>query len=81
MVAAHALPPIMMKGISREIIPYVVEGPLDDSGGKSRIFSAHMSGVDFYLDSNAVDAKAAADIRTMLRDAMTALEEREIRKS
>ena len=81
MVAAHALPPIMMKGISREIVPYVVEGPLDDSGGKSRIFSAHMSGVDFYLDPNAVDAKAAADIRTMLRDAMTALEKREIRKS
>jgi len=30
---------------------------------------------------HAVDAKAAADIRTMLRDAMTALEKREIRKS
>jgi adenylate cyclase len=79
-MAAHALPPIIMKGISREIVPYVVEGPLDATGQKNQIFSAHMTGVDFYLNPNAVDAAAAARIRTMLRDAMTALEKRDLSK-
>ena len=38
-MAAHALPPISMKGISREVVPYVVEGPLDASGEKGQIFA------------------------------------------
>jgi adenylate cyclase len=79
-VAAHALPPIMMKGISRKIIPYLVEGPLDASGEKTQIFSAHMSGVDFYLDPTAVDAQTSDRLRTMLSDALAALEKRGLRK-
>lgn len=79
-VAASALPPITMKGISREIVPYLVEGALDASGQKNQIFSAHMTGVDFYLDPNAVDDEASARLRTMLRDAMAALEKRRASK-
>jgi adenylate cyclase len=79
-VAAHALAPITMKGISRKIIPYLVEGALDASGEKARIFSAHMTGVDFYLDPTAVDAQTSDRLRTMLSDALAALEKRALRK-
>jgi class 3 adenylate cyclase len=77
-VAAYALPPIKMKGISREIVPYVIEGTLDVAGQKNRIFSAHMEGLDFHLDPNAVDPEAAAHISTMLREAMAALEKQKL---
>ena len=33
---AHALPPITMKGISREVVPYAVDGMLDEAGARSR---------------------------------------------
>jgi hypothetical protein len=73
-VAASALAPITMKGISREIIPYLVEGSLDPDGQKSQVFSAHMTGADFYLDPSALDDEASERLRGMLRDALAALE-------
>ena len=38
-VVAQAQPPIMMKGISREIVPYAVGGTLDAAGEKDRDLS------------------------------------------
>jgi len=73
-LVAHALPPITMKGISREIIPYAVEGMLDGDGKKIEIFSEHMTGLDFYLDPRMVTAGSAEHIRTLLRDALSALD-------
>ena len=81
LVAAHALAPLTMKGISREIVPYLVEGYLDVAAEKSPVFSAHMKGVDFYLDPNAVDAAAGAHMREVLKDALAALERRDPGKS
>ena len=75
-VAAAPLAPITMKGISREIVPYLVEGSLDADGQKSQVFSAHMTGADFYLDPAAVDDAANVRLRAMLRDALAALEKR-----
>src|SRR5262245_63317901 len=46
-LVAHALPPITMKGISREVVPYAVQGMLDALGQKVEIFSEHMTGLDF----------------------------------
>jgi adenylate cyclase len=74
MVVAHALPPITMKGISREVIPYSVEGMLDAEGQASKVFSAHMTGLDFYLDPRMVNASSAERIRTVLQQALAALE-------
>jgi hypothetical protein len=37
-VAARALPEITVKGISRAVVPYVVEGVLDEAGRKIEIF-------------------------------------------
>jgi adenylate cyclase len=74
MLVAHALPPITMKGISREVIPYSVEGMLDAEGQASKVFSAHMTGLDFYLDPRMVNAGSAERIRKVLQQAIAALE-------
>src|SRR4029078_10283723 len=75
-VAARALPQISVKGIGRMVVPYVVEGVLDETGRKIEIFSEHMTGLDFYLDPRAVDAAAIERIRATLKNAITALEGR-----
>jgi adenylate cyclase len=76
MVAARALPEITVKGIRRAVVPYVVEGVLDEAGRKIEIFSEHMTGLDFYLDPRAVDGAAVARIRETLKNAIAALERR-----
>jgi hypothetical protein len=73
-LVAHALPPITMKGISREVVPYAVEGLLDAMGQKVEIFSEHMMGLDFYLDPTMVNVGSAERIRKVLQNAIAALE-------
>lgn len=73
-VVAHPLPPITMKGISRDVIPYAVDGMLDASGAKVQIFSEHMTGLDFYLDPAMIDDHQSAHVREVLRNAITTLE-------
>jgi hypothetical protein len=73
-VAAHALPPITMKGINREVVPYEVDGMLDAAGQEIRIFSEHLTGLDFYLDPRMLNSGSAERIRTVLQDAIAALE-------
>jgi class 3 adenylate cyclase len=73
-LVAHALPPITMKGISRDVVPYAVEGMVDALGQKVEIFSEHMTGLDFYLDPTMVNAGSAQRIRTLLQKAIVALE-------
>ena len=63
-----------MKGISRDVIPYAVDGMLDASGAKVQIFSEHMTGLDFYLDPAMIDAHQSAHVREVLRNAITTLE-------
>jgi adenylate cyclase len=74
MLVAHALPPITMKGISREVVPYSVDGMLDAAGQPIKVFSEHMTGVDFYLDPRMLNAGAAERLRTVLQQAIAALE-------
>jgi class 3 adenylate cyclase len=71
---AHALPSITIKGISRDVIPYAVEGMLDTAGLKIKVFSEHITGLDFYLDPRMVDSSSAERIRALLQDAIAALE-------
>jgi class 3 adenylate cyclase len=78
-VSAHALPPIAVKGIHREIVPYVVEAMVDETGAKMEKFSEHATGIDFYLDPSAVDTAAATRIRGLLQDAIAALDRRATR--
>ena len=71
---AQALPPITMKGISREVVPYAVDGMLRKSGEAIRVFSEHITGLDFYLNASMIDATNATHVRKVLQDAIEALE-------
>ena len=76
-VVAHALPSITMKGVSREVVPYSVEGLIGASGKKMEIFSEHMTGLDFYLDTSMVTKGSAERIRQVLQSAVSALDQRD----
>jgi adenylate cyclase len=73
-VVAQALPPITMKGISREVVPYAINGILDSTGETIQVFSEHLTGFDFYLNANMIDASNATHVRKVLQDALHALE-------
>ena len=73
-VVAQALPPITMKGISREVVPYAISGILDATGQTVQVFSEHQTGLDFYLNANMIDASNTAHIRKVLEDALKALD-------
>ena len=73
-VKATPLPAIAIKGVMGEIVPYTVEALLDAQGAPVQTFSAHTTGLDFYLNPNAVDDASAARIRGLLQDAIAALD-------
>jgi class 3 adenylate cyclase len=71
---AEARPPITMKGISREVVPYAITGMIDADGETVQVFSEHLTGLDFYLNANMIDASSATHIRKVLQDALKAIE-------
>ena len=73
-VAARALASISMKGISREVVPYAIEGMLDGSSRQTRRLSEHLSGLDLDFDPTLVETTDAERARAVLRDALAALE-------
>jgi adenylate cyclase len=73
-VVAEARPPITMKGISREVVPYVITGMIDAHGETVQVFSEHLTGLDFYLNANMIDADSASHIRKVLQDALKAID-------
>lgn len=73
-VVAQPLAAITMKGISREVVPYAVDGILGAGGETMQVFSEHLAGLDFYLNANMIDANSAPHIRQVLQDALKALE-------
>jgi class 3 adenylate cyclase len=75
-VVARALTPITMKGISREVVPYAIRSVLDSTGKNIEVFSEHLTGLDFYLNADMIDASDARHVRDVLQDALKALERR-----
>ncbi len=75
-IEAHALPPITMKGISREVIPYAVDSLVEAAGEKGGVVIERAAGLDFYLDPSLIDAKEADRVRTILANALAALDRR-----
>ena len=73
-VVAEARPPITMKGISREVVPYAITGMIDADGETVQVFSEHLTGLDFYLNANMIDASSASHIRKVLQDALKAID-------
>jgi len=76
MVVAQALPAVTMKGIAREVVPYAIEGLLAPDGSTLQVFSEHFSGIDLYLDLGRIDSSALAKVRTILQNAISALDRR-----
>ncbi|NWG24285.1 MAG: adenylate/guanylate cyclase domain-containing protein [Pseudorhodoplanes sp.] len=76
MVRAHALPPITMKGISREVAPYAVDGLMQDLKLRPRVISEQAEGVDLFLDLELLDKAAIERTRALLQNALDALEEK-----
>lgn len=72
-VAAHPLAPIHMKGIAREVEPYLVDGVVERNES-STLFSDSGGGLELYLDVEAVDDPAR--IKALLTRALRALDER-----
>ncbi|RWB22735.1 MAG: adenylate/guanylate cyclase domain-containing protein, partial [Mesorhizobium sp.] len=55
LVRARPLAPIAMKGISREVVPYEVEGLLGELAQRPQVISEHATGLDLFLDVEAID--------------------------
>jgi class 3 adenylate cyclase len=76
-VAGHALAPVSMKGIAREVVPYAIDGLLDEDGGTVQVFSQHGDGLDLYLDLGRIDADSAQSLREVLNQAISALDKQD----
>ncbi|HVT56674.1 MAG TPA: adenylate/guanylate cyclase domain-containing protein [Xanthobacteraceae bacterium] len=76
MVRARPIPPIQMKGISREVVPYVVEGLVEEMQQRANVFSEHATGVDLFIDLEVIDKANAQRTKKMLQEALSALEAR-----
>ncbi len=74
-IEAHALPPITMKGISREVIPYSVDS-VRDTAAKGDVIVERVKGMDLYLDPAAVDVQGVDRIRSVLSNALAELDRR-----
>jgi adenylate cyclase len=78
-VDAHALPPIAVKGVSREVVPYVVERLTEAAG--AAVVSEHATGLDIHLDLGNIDDAEAERVDVILRNAIAALAERRAGRS
>lgn len=73
-VRAHAMEPISMKGVSRTVIPYVIEGAVGEISQSARVISEQSTGVDLFLDLDVIDQQAVERTRRLLQQALTALD-------
>ena len=73
MVRARAQPPITMKGISREVIPYAVEAAVLDEDGPPPVINARVAGLDVFLDLEAMDEKGRERAKGVLEAALAAI--------
>ncbi|RWN57329.1 adenylate/guanylate cyclase domain-containing protein [Mesorhizobium sp.] len=73
LVRARPLAPIAMKGISREVVPYEVEGLLGELAQRPQVISEHATGLDLFLDVEAIDEKGVERAKKRLSEALLAL--------
>jgi class 3 adenylate cyclase len=75
-VRARPLPPIAMKGISREVVPYEVEGLLGELSQRPGVISERGTGLDLFLDVEAIDESGVERARKRLAEALQVLDVR-----
>ena len=73
-VRARPQEPIEMKGISRQIVPYVVDGLTEDVQQRPSVISEHAPGVDLFLDLDLLDHHARERTRRLLQEALAAID-------
>ena len=73
-VSAHALPPITMKGISREVVPYLVDDIANATNTTWTVVSEHLTGLDLHLDPTQIDEGDNKRARAALVEAIKALD-------
>src|SRR5215510_1441001 len=78
MVRARPLEAITLKGIARPVVPYAVDGRLDDATGRnSEVISESGAGLDLFLDVRALDASAAERAGRVLEEAAAAVRQKQ----
>jgi adenylate cyclase len=78
-VTSHALAPITMKGISREVVPYSVDSIIDSPTDRGDVVIERMPGLDFYLDPSIVKSTDTERVRTVLLDALSSLDKHQVK--
>jgi adenylate cyclase len=73
-VTSHALPPIKMKGIRREVIPYAVDNMKASTADKADVMIERVPGLDLYLDPSQVKSADAERVRLLLLTALSSLD-------
>jgi class 3 adenylate cyclase len=73
LVRARPLSPIAIKGISREVVPYAVEGLLGELSQRPQVISEHATGLDLFLDIEALDERSVERAQQRLAEALLAL--------
>ncbi len=81
MVSARPRPPISMKGISRKVVPYVVDGVLGNVKQRGEVISGHAVGLDLFLDTAALNPAGVTEARKRLKAALLALDQSDKQKT
>ncbi|MCC4300151.1 adenylate/guanylate cyclase domain-containing protein, partial [Aurantimonas coralicida] len=77
-VRARPLAPISLKGISREVIPYVVEGIHDEATNAAPgVINEYAEGARIFLDLERLTEVERDRLQTVLTDAVEALKRRQ----
>ena len=66
-----------MKGISRPVVPYEVDGRIGEVGQRAQVISELGTGLDLFLDTAVIDDDGAEQARRALTDALAALDARD----
>jgi len=66
MVDVHELETFEMKGITRDILPYAVDGFREHAPGSSRTYSEQAPGLDLKIDVDQLDTEAARRARDLI---------------
>ena len=74
--SAHALAPISVKGIMREVVPYLVDRPVETSEADT-IVAEHSAGLDLRLHWPASTMRRSIRASAILRNAVAALAKRQ----
>ena len=73
-VEAQPTEPIRMKGISREVVPYLVERTSPAQAADTTLISENEEGLSLVLDMSGMDPERAARLRSKLKAALAALD-------